>query len=99
MELTSCHEKPRQTARDDKPKVFFVTLSPMTLWRAVSRHTTRKSIGCFAGDMPQAKGIVTGLVPLRGATTLAEIEWDRAEMPHRVNVKNLCRVNTVAFYD
>jgi hypothetical protein len=50
-----------------------------------------RSIGCYAGDMPQARGLVTGLKAV-GEVTLAEIEWDPEGMPERVNVKNLSRV-------
>ncbi len=60
--------------------------------------TFLRSIGTYTGDMPHAKGEVTGLVPL-GETTLAEVAWDRAELPARVNVNNLCRVGSRAFHD
>lgn len=50
-----------------------------------------RSIGCYTGDMPQARGVVTDLVPL-GETTLAKIEWDLEDLPEKVNVKNLSRV-------
>lgn len=64
---------------------------------AYSRDFLR-SIFAFAGDMPHARGEVKKLVPL-GETTLAEIDWDRAEMPARVNVKNLCRVGRRGFHE
>ena len=54
-----------------------------------------QSIGCYTGDMPQARGKVTALVPI-GQTVLAEIEWDRPDLPGRVNVKNLCSVKQIA---
>lgn len=50
-----------------------------------------RSIGCFSGDMPQARGKVSDLRKM-GETTLAEVEWDIEGMPKRVNVKNLVRV-------
>jgi hypothetical protein len=58
-----------------------------------------RSTGQYTGDMPAAKGIVTALVPLGTETTLAEIEWDKPDLPARVNVKNLCRVNSIEFSD
>lgn len=49
-----------------------------------------RSIGCFTGELPQARGEVTGLVQLADVT-LAEIDWHNDEIPARVNVKNLVR--------
>jgi hypothetical protein len=56
-----------------------------------------RSIACYTGDMPRAKGKVTALIPVGKEVTLAEIEWDLPDLPHRVNVKNLCRVNSIAY--
>ena len=56
-----------------------------------------QSIGAYTGDLPRAKGKVTGLVPVGRELMLAEVAWDRAELPARVNVKNLCRVGSRAY--
>ena len=58
-----------------------------------------QSIGAYTGDMPHAKGVITDLKRLSEETTLAEITWDRPELPSRVNVKNLCRVGSRAYHD
>lgn len=57
-----------------------------------------RSISCYTGDMPQARGKVTGLVPL-GEVTLAEIEWNSPDLPTRVNVKNLSRITEKGILD
>jgi hypothetical protein len=54
-----------------------------------------QSLGCYTGDMPQARGKVTALVPI-GQTILAEIDWDLPDLPPRVNVRNLCSVRHIA---
>jgi hypothetical protein len=56
--------------------------------------TFLRSISCYTGDMPRAKGMVTALVEFGRGATLAEIEWDLPELPGRVHVANLCRVNS-----
>jgi hypothetical protein len=56
-----------------------------------------QSISCYTGDLPQAKGRVIGLEQLSKDLTLAEIEWDRPDLPARVNVSNLCKTNSKAF--
>ena len=48
-----------------------------------------RSIGEITGEMPQAKGKITGFIPL-GSIRLAVIDWDR-NMPERVNENNLAR--------
>lgn len=53
-----------------------------------------QSISCYSGDIPQAKGKVMALRELSDHTILAEIEWDRHEMPAKVNLKNLSKVNS-----
>jgi len=54
-----------------------------------------QSTGQLTGDTPFARGKVTGLTTL-GSLVLAEIAWegsaDRADLPGKVNVKNLSRV-------
>lgn len=52
-----------------------------------------QSTGQLTGDVPSARGKVTGLVPLGSSLVLAEIEWDLPDLPTRVNVKNLSRVD------
>jgi len=52
-----------------------------------------QSTGQLTGDAPFARGKVTGLVPL-GSLMLADIEWDKPDLPTRVNVKNLSRVKS-----
>jgi len=49
--------------------------------------------------MPHGKGRIIGLVPVGLDVVLAEVDWDRAELPARVNVKNLCRVGSRAYVD
>ena len=56
-----------------------------------------QSTGSYTGDLPRAKGKITGLKQLGSELTLAEIEWDTPDLPARVNVKNLCRVNSIAY--
>jgi hypothetical protein len=48
-----------------------------------------QSTGQYTGDAPFARGKVTALHPLGSETILAEIEWDKPDLPDRVNVKNL----------
>lgn len=55
-----------------------------------------RGTGQYTGDVPQAKGIVLALVPL-GETVLAEIAWDTPDLPRRVHVANICRVNSIAY--
>lgn len=54
-----------------------------------SRHWLR-STGQFTGDICFAKGTVKELKPL-GEVTLAVIDWGGADLPEKVNVKNLVR--------
>jgi hypothetical protein len=58
--------------------------------------TFLQSTGSYIGDIPFARGEVTALISL-GETTLAEIAWDNADMPSRVNLKNLVTVQRIAF--
>lgn len=59
-----------------------------------------KSIGAYTGDMPQAKGKVTALKSISKEVTLAEIAWEGdADLPQRVNVKNLCKVGGIGYGD
>lgn len=48
-----------------------------------------KHAGQHSVDAALAVGRVTGLHAVSDALLLAEIEWDRPDMPARVNVKSL----------
>jgi hypothetical protein len=50
-----------------------------------------RSTGQFTGDICFARGTVNELQPL-GEVTLAVIDWGGADLPEKVNVKNLSRV-------
>jgi hypothetical protein len=50
-----------------------------------------QSTGQYTGDVPLARGKIIGFTTLVD-TLLAEIEWDRGDLPGRVNVRNLSRV-------
>jgi len=54
-----------------------------------------QSTGQYTGDAPFARGKVTALHPLGDETLLAEIEWDKPDLPSRVNVKNLSTVRQI----
>jgi hypothetical protein len=54
-----------------------------------------QSTGQYTGDAPFARGKVTALHPLGTETILAEIEWDKPDLPDRVNVKNLSTVRQI----
>jgi len=62
---------------------------------AYSRQFLR-SIGCYTGDMPHARGTVTGLVQV-GSVTLADIDWNLPDLPARVIEKNLVLASRLAF--
>lgn len=54
-----------------------------------------QSTGQYTGDVPFARGKVTSLLPLGSETVLAEIDWDKPDLPPRVNVKNLSTVKQI----
>ncbi|WP_152051773.1 hypothetical protein [Tautonia marina] len=54
-------------------------------------RTWLQSTGTITGDLPRAKGIVTAIKDL-GSTKIATIEWDKPDIPERVNVANLSKV-------
>ena len=58
-----------------------------------------QSTGQYTGDVPFARGQVTALHPVGSETLLAEIEWDRPDLPPRVNVRNLSTVRQIALGD
>jgi hypothetical protein len=51
--------------------------------------TFLQSTGQYTGNVPHARGKVLALHQLSPETTLAEIEWEKPDLPSRVNVKNL----------
>ncbi len=55
-----------------------------------------QSTGQYTGDVPHARGKVTALVPVGKDLTLAEIAWDKPDLPARVNVKNLTTKKGIA---
>jgi hypothetical protein len=52
-----------------------------------------RSISCFTGPLPFARGTVTALRQLGLDLAVATVEWDRPDVPQRVNVANLIRCN------
>ena len=54
-----------------------------------------QSTGQFTGDAPHARGKVTALKELGKDVTLADIDWDKPDLPGRVNVKNLTTVKGI----
>ena len=58
-----------------------------------------QSTGQYTGDAPFARGKVIGLHPLGTETILAEIEWDKPDLPCRVNVKNLSTARQITLGD
>lgn len=50
-----------------------------------------RSISCFTGDMPQARGTVKELRQV-GDVTIAVVDWGRWEIEPKVHVANLSRV-------
>ena len=57
-----------------------------------------QSTGTFTGDLPRAKGVVTAIKDY-GSTKIATIEWDKPEIPERVNVANLSKVTARGIVD
>lgn len=54
-------------------------------------RTFLQSTGQYTGDVPFARGIVKALKAY-GEMVLATIEWDKPDIPEKVNVANLSRV-------
>lgn len=52
-----------------------------------------QSTSTFTGDLPRAKGTVTAIKDY-GSTKIATIEWDKPDLPEKVNVANLSKVKT-----
>jgi hypothetical protein len=57
-----------------------------------------QSTGQYTGDAPLARGRVLGLKTL-GGVVLAEVEWDRPDLPGKVDVKNLSVVRNNVVMD
>ena len=53
-----------------------------------------QSIGAYTGNMPHAKGQLTDSVLVGRDLLFAKVAWDRAELPARVNARNLCQVGS-----
>lgn len=51
-----------------------------------------RSIGEITGEMPFARGKITGLKELSKECVLAVIEWENGDFPEKVNTKNLAKV-------
>ena len=60
--------------------------------RVCYSRTFLQSTGQITGDLPFARGTVTELKPL-GEITLAVIDWGDSEIPSKVNVANLSKVD------
>jgi hypothetical protein len=54
-----------------------------------------QSTGQYTGDTPFARGKVTALLPLGSDTILAEIDWDKPDLPPHVNVQNLSTIKQI----
>lgn len=54
-----------------------------------------QSIGQYTGDAPLARGVVTALHPVSSELTLVEIEWNKPDLPSKVNIKNLSAVRQI----
>lgn len=59
-----------------------------------SKHFLQ-SAGQYTGDVPFARGKVTALLQLGSETMLAEIDWDKPDLPPRVNIKNLSTIRQI----
>jgi len=52
-----------------------------------------QSIGCYTGEIPFARGVITEITNL-GETKLARILWNGPDtLPNRVNITNLTLAN------
>lgn len=51
-----------------------------------------RSIGCFLGEMPLAKGSIKKIKVLEAGCILAEIEWQNYDGSRKVNIKNLEKI-------
>lgn len=58
-----------------------------------------QSTGQLTGDAPFARGKVLDIQPLGADILLAEIEWDKPDLPNRVNVKSLSTIKQIQLGD
>lgn len=57
-----------------------------------------RSTGQMAGDIGHARGVVTELKVLSADVVLAVVDWgDDPEIPTKINVRNLARINEREF--
>lgn len=56
-----------------------------------------RSICCYTGDIPAARGIITALKPLGTRVTIATVEWDREDIPAKVITTNIAKVGSLGF--
>ena len=47
-----------------------------------------RAIGCYTGDLPFGRGIVTELIPI-GNNTLCKVDWNNPEIPPNILMRNL----------
>ena len=59
-----------------------------------------RSISCFTGELPQARGNIVELLPM-GQATLAQVDWGPGadDVPQKVLVQNLERARQVGLVD
>ena len=58
-----------------------------------------RSIACYTGPLPFARGVVKKIVKYSDSFILATIDWGSDDVPVRINVANLCKVGSVGFVD
>ena len=58
-----------------------------------------QSTGQYTGDVPFARGKVLALRTIGTETILAEIEWDKPDIPNLVNVRNLSTARQITLGD
>jgi len=51
----------------------------------------------YPTNMPTAQGKVKALHKIQSGTILADIEWNKRDLPKRVDVKNLTKIKDAAF--
>ncbi len=55
--------------------------------------TFLRSICCFTGDLPHARGIITDIKPV-GERQLITVDWDCEDIPGKVISGNLAKCGT-----
>lgn len=51
----------------------------------------------YPSNLPTAQGKVKALHQIESGTILADIEWNKRDLPKRVDVKNLTKIKDAAF--